>query len=130
MERLTEEVSKLRMDLERQEALASRRGAVIAELKDKACSQWAFGWLTFQHRVSRAFLGLEFNIHLFDEEVEKSASEAEDDAGAEVHYGALGRAPLPTDLRVLLEASSSALPVGALPFDPPASVSPGPTSGT
>ena len=41
MERLTEELGKLRMDLARQEALASRRGEVIAELKDEACTQWA-----------------------------------------------------------------------------------------
>ena len=41
----------------------------------------------------------------------------------------LGHAPLPADLRVSLEASSSALPTVALPFDPPASVNPGPTSG-
>ena len=41
VERLTEEVGKLRMDLERQEALASRRGKMIAELKDEACTQWA-----------------------------------------------------------------------------------------
>ena len=39
MERLTEELDKLRMDLERQEALASRRGEVIAELRDKTCTQ-------------------------------------------------------------------------------------------
>ena len=36
VERLTEELDKLQMDLERQEALASRRGEVIAELRDKA----------------------------------------------------------------------------------------------
>ena len=45
MEGLKEELGKLQMDLERQEALASRRGEVIAELKDEACTQWAFGWL-------------------------------------------------------------------------------------
>ena len=47
VERLTEEVGKLWMDLEKQEALASQRGEVIAELKDEACSQWASGWLVF-----------------------------------------------------------------------------------
>ena len=36
VERLTEELGKLLMDLTRQEALASRRGEVIAELKDEA----------------------------------------------------------------------------------------------
>ena len=38
VERLTEELGKLWMDLERQEALASRRGEVIAELRDEACT--------------------------------------------------------------------------------------------
>ena len=36
VERLTEELDKLWMDLERQEALASQRGEVIVELKDEA----------------------------------------------------------------------------------------------
>ena len=44
-------------------------------------------------------------------------------------YGAPDHDPLPDDLRVPLEASSPTLPVGALPFDPPASVNQGPTSG-
>ena len=43
VERLTEELVKLRMDPERQEALASRRSEVIAELRDEACTQWASG---------------------------------------------------------------------------------------
>ena len=38
MECLTEELGRLRMDLARQEALASRRGEVIAELKDETCT--------------------------------------------------------------------------------------------
>ena len=62
MEPLTEELDKLQMDLMRQEALASRRGEVIAEPKDEVCTQWAFGWLAFQRRASRAFPDLEFNI--------------------------------------------------------------------
>ena len=37
VECLTEELGKLRMNLERQEALASQRGEVIAELRDEAC---------------------------------------------------------------------------------------------
>ena len=81
VERLMEELGKLRMDLERQEALASRRGEVIAELRDEACTQWAFGWLAFQRKASRAFPDLEFNIQLSNEEVEESTSEVEDDAG-------------------------------------------------
>ena len=38
VERLTEELGRLRMALAGQEALASRRGEVIAELKDEACT--------------------------------------------------------------------------------------------
>ena len=45
VEHLTEELSRLRMDLKRQEALVSRRGEVIAELRDEACTQWASGCL-------------------------------------------------------------------------------------
>ena len=133
VERLTEELGKLRMDLERQEALASRRGEVIAELINEACTQWASGWLAFQRRASRAFPDLDFNIKLSEKEVEESASEAEAeaeaDAGAEVLSGAPDRASLLDDLRVLPEASSSALPVRAPPFYPSISVSWGLTSG-
>ena len=111
VEHLTEELGKLRTDLERQEALASRRGEVITELRDEA-----FGWLSFQRRASRAFPDLEFNIQLSDEEVEEFASEGEADVGAEVLSGAPDLAPLLDDLQVLLEASSSALLVGGSAF--------------
>ena len=98
VERLTEELEGLRIDLERQEALVSRRGEVITELRDEACTQWASEWLAFQRRASRAFLSLDFNIQLFDEEVEGSASEAEVDVGAEVLPRAPDHASLPDDL--------------------------------
>ena len=127
MECLTEELDRLQMDLARQEALASRRGEVIAELKDEACTQWVFGWLAFQRRASRAFPYLEFNIQLSDEEVEGSASEAEVDAGAEVFSGSPDRAPLLDDSRVPPRASPSASPTGAPPFDSFTSASRGPT---
>ena len=121
VERLTEELDKLRMDLERQEALFSRRGEVIAKFRDKACTQWASGWLAFQRRASRAFPGLDFNIQLSDEEAEESASEAEVDVSVEVLPGAPARAPLSTDLRVPPKASSS---------NPPASAGRGPSTST
>ena len=101
---------------------------MIAELKDEACNQWASGWLAFQRRASRAFPDLEFNIQLFDEEVEESSSEAKAVAGVEVLSMAPDRAHLPDDLRVPPGASSPTLPTGALPFNPPASVNRGPTS--
>ena len=128
VKRLTEELGKLWMDLERQKALASWRGEVIAELRDEAYTQWTSGWLAFQRRASQAFPDLDFNIQLSDEEVEEYASEAEADASPEVLSRAPDRAPLPDDLRVPPEASSSALPSRAPPFDPSISVSRGLTS--
>ena len=71
---------------------------------------------------------MEFNIQLFDEEVEGSASEAEVDVGAEVFSGAPDRAPLPGDSRVPSGANPFASPVGAPPFDSSISASRGPTS--
>ena len=129
VERLTEELGRLRMDLERQEALVSQRGEVIAELRDEACTQWASWWLAFQRRASRGFPGLDFNIQHSDEEVEGSTSEAEVDAGTEVLSEASDRAALPGDLRVPPRASSFASPAGAPPFDSSTFVSRGPTSG-
>ena len=90
------------MDLERQEALASQRAEVIAELRDEACTQWASGWLAFQRKASRAFLNLKFNIQLSDEEVEESTSEAEADMGVEVLSGGPDCVPLPDDFSVPL----------------------------
>ena len=79
--------------------------------------------------ASRAFLDLEFNIQLSDEEVEGSASEVEIDAGAEVFSGAPDRAPVPSDPWVPPRASPSASPAGAPPFDSSTSASRGLTSG-
>ena len=101
---------------------------MIAELRDKACTQWASRWLAFKRRASRDFPGLDFNIQLSDEEVEGSTSEAEVDAGPKVLHGASDRAPLPGDLRVPPGASSSTSPAGAPPFDPSTSAIRGPTS--
>ena len=129
VERLTEELGRLRMELASQEALASRRDKVIEELKDEACTQWASGWLAFQRRASRAFPDLEFNIQLSDEEVEGSASEAKVDAGAEVFSRAPDRAPVLGDPRVHPRASPSASPSGAPPFNSSTFASRGLTSG-
>ena len=101
---------------------------MIAEIRDEAYTQWASRWLAFQHRASRAFLDLEFNFQLSDEEAKESVSEA--DANVEQLSEAPDRAPLPDDLRVPLEASYPTLPAGALPFDPPTSMNRGPTSGS
>ena len=70
-----------------------------------------------------------FNIQLFDEEVEVSASKAEVDEGAEVFSRVPDRAPVPGDPRVPPGASPSASPTGASPFDSFTSASQSPTSG-
>ena len=129
VECLTEELDKLRMNLARHEALASRRGEVRAELKDEAYTQWASWWLAFQRQASRDFPYLELNIQLSDEEVEGSAFEVEVDAGAEVFSGAPDRVPLPGDPRAPPGTSLSASPAGAPPFDSSTFASWGPTSG-
>ena len=41
VERLAEECSTLRGDLQRREAMISQRDGVIAELRDEACTLWA-----------------------------------------------------------------------------------------
>ena len=112
VECLTEGLGKLRMDLERQEDLASERGEVIAELRDEACTKWASGWLSFQHRSSRAFPDLDFNIQLFDDEVEESASKAEVDAGVEVLWGPLIMLPCPMIFGFLRRPALLLFPLG------------------
>ena len=43
VERLAEECNALHRDLQRREAMISQRDGVIAELRDEACTLWAFG---------------------------------------------------------------------------------------
>ena len=129
VERLMEELSRFQMDLARQETLASQRGEVIAKLKDEASTQWASEWLAFQRQASRDFSDLEFNIQLFDEEVEGSASETEVDESAEVFSRAPDRAPVPSNPRVPPGASPSASPTGAPYSDSSTSTSRSSTSG-
>ena len=99
---------------------------MIEEFRDKAYTQWASWWLAFQHMASRAFPDLEFNFQLSDEGAKESVFEV--DADAEVLSGAFDHAPLPDDLWIPLEANFPALSAGALPSDPPTSVSWGPAS--
>ena len=64
VERLTEECHGLRGDLQRQEALVSQKEGVIAELRDEACTLWAFGWLAFRCKAAKVFSGLDFNFQV------------------------------------------------------------------
>ena len=118
MERLAKECNVLREDLQRREAMVSLRDGVIAELRDEACTLWAFRWLAFQRRAAKAFPGLDFNFQVPDpdeKEVEESVSEDEADPG--VFSDTLIFVPLPGEAEVPAEAGSLFSPVGASPSD-------------
>ena len=73
IERLIDEYHALRGDLQRQEALVVQWDGAIASLRHDACTQWAFGWLSFQRRVANAYPGLDLNFDIpSDEEAEDS----------------------------------------------------------
>ena len=75
IERLTDECHTFRGDLPRQETLVVQRDVAIASLRDKACPQWASGWLAFQRRVANAYPGLDLNFYIpSDEKAEESFS--------------------------------------------------------
>ena len=77
--RLNEEFHELRDDLQRQQALVSQKEGVIAELRDKACTLWASGWLAFWCKASKVFSGLSFNFLVpVEDEVGESDSNEED----------------------------------------------------
>ena len=78
--------------------MISKRDGVIAELRDEACTLWAFGWLAFRRRVTKDFPGLDFNLQVPDkEEAEESVSE--DEADPEVFSDTLSLVPSLVKLR-------------------------------
>ena len=75
IERLTEECHGLRGDIQRQETLVVQKDGAIVSLRDKACTQWASGWLAFQRKAANAYSGLDLNFDIpSDEEAEESIS--------------------------------------------------------
>ena len=75
IECLIDECHALRGDLQRQETLVVQRDGAIASLRDEACTQWASGCLAFQRRVANAYLGLDLNFDIpNDEGAEESFS--------------------------------------------------------
>ena len=115
IECLIDECSALRGDLQRKEALVVQRDGAIAGLRDEACTLWAFGWLAFQRRAAKAFLGLDLNFQVpSDEEAEESFSEDEGDP--KVFSDAPRSADCPGEPEAPAEASSPSWPVGASSF--------------
>ena len=79
--------------------MISQRDGVIAELRDEACTLWASGWLAFRRRAAKAFLGLDLNLQVPDEE-EDEESVSEDEVDPEVFSDALGSVPFPGEAEV------------------------------
>ena len=99
MGRLNKECHGLHDDLQRQQALVSQKEGVITELRDEACTLWAFGWLIFRHKASKVFQGLSFNFSVpTEDEVGESDSDGEDGLG--VSSTTPSSALLPSDLVV------------------------------
>ena len=75
VDRLTEECRGLHGDLHQQVTLVSQWDEVIGRLRDEACTQWAYGWLTFQMKAVNVYPGLDFNFDIpSDEEADESLS--------------------------------------------------------
>ena len=94
--------------------MISQRYGVIAELRDEACTLWASGWLAFRRRAAKAFLGLDFNLQVLNEE-EEEESVSEDEEEPEVFPDAPDSVPFPEEAEVPAEAGSSPSPAGVLP---------------
>ena len=60
----------------------AQKERVIVELRDEACSLWAFSWLYFRRKASKVFLGLRFNFPVpTEDEMGESKSNGEDGLG-------------------------------------------------
>ena len=94
--------------------MINQRDRVITELRDKACTIWASGWLAFRHRAAKAFSGFNFNLQVLDEE-EAEESISEDEADPEVLSDTPSSVPLLGEAEIPVEADSSPSPTGALP---------------
>ena len=77
--------------------MVTQKEGVIAELRDEACTLWAFCWLAFRRKASKFFPSLSFNFPvLVEDEVGESESDREEDLG--VSSTAPNSALLPGDL--------------------------------
>ena len=118
MERLAEECSVLRGDLQRREAMVVYRDGVIAELKNEACTLWASRWVAFQRRAVKAFPGLDFNFPVPDlDEEEAKESVSEDKVDPRVSYNTPSSVPFLGEVEVPTGAGSPISPTGASPSD-------------
>ena len=66
---------------------------MIAELRDKACTLWASGWLAFQRKAAKVFPGLDFNFQV-PVKGEAEESDFDDEADSVVFSDAPRSIPL------------------------------------
>ena len=118
IECLTEECHGLREDLQRQKALVSKKEGVIVELRDEACTLWAFGWLSFQCKAAKVFSGLDFNFQV-PAEGEAEESDSDDEADLVVFSDAPSFVPLPgePEIEAPTAIDSPTLIAGTSPSD-------------
>ena len=77
--------------------MVTQKEGVIAELRDEACTLWAFEWLAFRRKASKVFQGLSFNFLVpVEDEVGESNFDGEDDLRVSSTF--LNSALLPGDL--------------------------------
>ena len=96
--------------------MVSHRDKVIVKLRDEAYTLWASEWLAFRSIAAKAFLCLNFNFQVPDEEeVEESVFEDEVDPG--VFFDIPNSVPLLGEAEVPAEVGSPPSPVGASPSD-------------
>ena len=46
------------------ETLVNQNEGVIAKLRDEAYTLWASGWLSFRHKASKVYQGLDFKFEV------------------------------------------------------------------
>ena len=85
---------------------------MIAQLRDKASTSWAFGWLAFQRRAAKAFPSLDLNFQVLNEE-EAKESFSKSEADFRTFFDAPRSSDCPGDPEVPSEANSPSLHVGA-----------------
>ena len=117
VERLTEECHGLRGDLQRQEALVSQKEGVIVELRDKACTLRASGWLAFRRKATKVFPSLDFNFQV-PVKGEAKESDFDDEADPVVFLDAPNSVPLLSEPKTEspVEADSPTSVAGTSPF--------------
>ena len=91
---------------------------MIVELRDEACTFWAFGWLAFRRKAAKVFPGLDFNFQV-PAEGKAEESDSDDEVNPVVFLDAPSSVPLPgePEIEAPAKAGSPTLVVGTSPSD-------------